>query len=76
LKRRSAVEPVIGHTKNDGHLGRNFLKGRAGDKAKAILSATGYNFRLILKWLRKIFAKILAPIITAFCPEIRQITAF
>jgi IS5 family transposase len=31
LKRRSAIEPVIGHMKNDGRLGRNFLAGRIGD---------------------------------------------
>lgn len=52
LKRRSAIEPVIGHMKNDGHLGRNYLKGRAGDAANAVLSAIGHNFRLILAWLR------------------------
>jgi IS5 family transposase len=31
LKRINAVEPVNGHMKNNGHLGRNFLKGEAGD---------------------------------------------
>ena len=31
LRRRSAIEAVIGHCKTDGHLGRNFLKGRLGD---------------------------------------------
>jgi IS5 family transposase len=59
LRRRSAIEPVIGHMKNDGHLGRCFLKGRAGDAANAILSATGYNFRLVLAWLRALLTKIL-----------------
>jgi len=29
--RRSAIEPVIGHLKTEGHLGRCHLKGRAGD---------------------------------------------
>ena len=42
--------------KNDGHLGRCYLKGRDGDAANAILTAVGYNFRLLLAWLR-----ILAP---------------
>jgi hypothetical protein len=37
LRRRSAVEAVIGHLKTDGHLGRNFLKGYAGDHANAVL---------------------------------------
>lgn len=52
LKRRSAIEPAIGHMKSEGHLGRCYLKGRAGDAANAILSAIGYNFRRILAWLR------------------------
>jgi transposase, IS5 family len=52
LRRRSAIEPVIGHMKAEGHLGRCYLKGRAGDAANAILAAVGYNFRRILAWLR------------------------
>ena len=34
LKRRAVVEPVIGHAKNDGLLGRNWLAGRAGDRSQ------------------------------------------
>jgi IS5 family transposase len=41
FKRRSAIEPVIGYMKTDGHLGRCYLKGREGDSANAILSAVG-----------------------------------
>jgi IS5 family transposase len=52
LRRRSAIEPVIGHMKSDGHLGRNYLKGRHGDQANAALSAIGHNLRLVLNWLR------------------------
>jgi transposase, IS5 family len=52
LRRRSAIEPVIGHLNAEGHLGRCYLKGRTGDAANAILSAVGYNFRRILAWLR------------------------
>jgi IS5 family transposase len=52
LRRRSAIEPVIGHMKTDGHLGRCYLKGRAGDAANVVLSAVGHNFRRILAWLR------------------------
>lgn len=58
LKRRSAIEPVIGHMKADGHLGRCYLKGRAGDAANAILSAVGHNLRLVLAWLRTILRVI------------------
>ena len=42
--RRSAIEPMIGHLKAEGHLGRCYLKGRAGDAADVILSAVGYTF--------------------------------
>jgi IS5 family transposase len=62
LRRRSAIEAVIGHCKTDGHLGRNFLKGRLGDQINAVMSAVGYNFRLILKWLRHLLCKIIAAI--------------
>jgi transposase, IS5 family len=43
LRPRSAIEPVIGHLKAEGHVGRCYLKGRAGDAANAILSAGGYT---------------------------------
>lgn len=52
LKRRSAVEPLIGHLKNEGRLGRNYLKGKQGDQMNALMVAAGYNFKLILRWLR------------------------
>ena len=51
LRRRSAVEPVIGHAKNEHRMGRNFLKGTHGDAANAALAAAGYNFRRLLAWL-------------------------
>ncbi len=43
---------VIGHMKAEGHLGRCYLKGREGDAANVILTAVGYNLRLVLAWLR------------------------
>ena len=52
LRRRSAIEAVIGHMKAEGHLGRCYLKGRAGDAANVILTAVGHNLRLVLAWLR------------------------
>ncbi len=52
LKRRNAIEPVIGHMKNDGLLGRNHLKGELGDALHAILCGAGHNIRLILRTLR------------------------
>src|SRR6201999_3873389 len=52
LRRRSAIEPIIGHLTAEGHLRRCYLKGRAGDAANVVLSAVGHNFRRILAWLR------------------------
>jgi transposase, IS5 family len=59
LKRRNAIEPLIGHAKSDHHLGRNYLKGSWGDKVNAILSGVGYNFRAILRQLRLFWLFIL-----------------
>lgn len=60
LRRRSAIEAVIGHMKAEGHLDRCYLKGAAGDAANTILTAVGYNFRLVLAWLRMVLRVILA----------------
>jgi IS5 family transposase len=63
LRRRSAIEPVIGHLKAEGHLGRCYLKDRAGDAANAILSAVGHNFRRILAWLRDLLCLFLIEVL-------------
>ena len=57
---------MIGHLKAEGHLGRCYLKGRAGDAANAILSAIGYNFRRILAWLRLLLRLIMIAILRVF----------
>jgi IS5 family transposase len=54
FKRRSAIEPVIGHMKNDNRMDRNYHKGTDGDKMNAILAGCGFNFRKLLRaffWL-------------------------
>ena len=61
-KRRSAIEPIIGHVKSDCRGNRNRLKGTAGDKINAVLAAAAYNFRKLLKGL----ALLLRPWINAF----------
>ena len=50
MKRRSAVEPVIGHLKGEHRMGRNHLAHAAGDAINAVLAAAGYNFRRLLAW--------------------------
>lgn len=56
LKRRNAVEPVIGHLKSDGRLARNFLKGVEGDAMNALLCGAGHNMRKIIRKLRLFYA--------------------
>jgi IS5 family transposase len=51
LRRRNAIEPIIGHTKSDGLLERNQLAGATGDAINAILVAAGHNLRLLVAWL-------------------------
>ncbi|HWN50052.1 MAG TPA: IS5 family transposase [Xanthobacteraceae bacterium] len=65
MKRRAAVEPVIGHLKQEHRMDRNYLAGRHGDANNAVLAAAGYNFRRLIRWLRilsRLFlALLLAP---------------
>lgn len=51
IRRRSAIEAVIGHAKTEGRLGRNYLLGKEGDKINAILAGCGYNMRKLLRAL-------------------------
>jgi IS5 family transposase len=59
MRRRAAVEPVIGHVKDDHRMGRNHLKGREGDRINAVLAAAGYNFSLLLRWLEELLRVLL-----------------
>ena len=59
IHRRSAVEPAIGHMKNDGRLRRNWLKGSLGDALHAVLCGAGHNLRMILRALRLYFTFLL-----------------
>jgi len=49
MNRRAAIEPVIGHMKSEHRFGRNRLKGKVGDEINALLSASGYNIRKLLR---------------------------
>jgi IS5 family transposase len=54
LRRRSAIEPVIGHAKSEHRMDCNYLKGSQGDAINVALAAAGYNFKRLLAWLRKL----------------------
>jgi IS5 family transposase len=49
FKRRSVVEPIIGHVKQDCRPSRNYLKGEECDRMNAILCGCGYNIRKLLR---------------------------
>jgi IS5 family transposase len=59
LRRRSAIEPVIGHLKSEHRMGRNYLGHREGDAINAVLAAVGYNFRRLIRWLSLLLSQIL-----------------
>jgi IS5 family transposase len=49
VRRRSAIEPVIGHLKADHGMARNHLAGCDGDQVNAILSGCGFNLRKLFR---------------------------
>jgi IS5 family transposase len=44
-------------------MGRNYLAHSSGDTINAVLAAVGYNFRLLLRWLRLLLFRILIAIV-------------
>ncbi|WP_323012059.1 IS5 family transposase [Castellaniella sp.] len=53
LRRRQAIEPIIGHLKSDHGMNRCHLKGQIGDAIHAVLCAAGFN----MKWLLRMIAR-------------------
>ena len=72
LKRRQAIEPMIGHAKSDNRMDRCWLKGALGDALHALSCAVGYNIRWLLRaimrlgirlvFLRLLFVTVIARI--------------
>ena len=66
LKRRNAIEPIIGHLKRDYGMDRNYLKGRVGDEINALMASCAYNLKKILNHLRAFIQNFLKGKIPAF----------
>jgi IS5 family transposase len=64
IRRRSAIEPAIGHMKADGKLDRNWLNGALGDAMHAVLCGAGHDMRMILRKLRLFYALILLALLS------------
>jgi len=50
---RAAIEPIIGHLKQDHRMLRNFLKGVTGDKINAIMAGAAFNFKIALREIKE-----------------------
>ena len=48
MRRRCAIEPIIGHLKSDNRMDRNYLKGTIGDTINALLCGCGANIRKLI----------------------------
>ena len=64
---RQAVEPAIGHLKSDNRMDRCWLRGQLGDALHAVLCATGYNLRWLLRAMARLGLKavFLRPVLRA-----------
>ena len=70
MKRRAAIEPVIGHMKAEHSMDRNHLKGRDGDRINAVLAAAGYNFALLIRWFEALWRALFRALArTALAPQ-------
>lgn len=72
IKRRSSIEPAIGHMKMDGRLARNPLKGAIGDALFAVLCGAGHNLRLILRNLRLFCSPFLATLLRNILVAVKE----
>ena len=77
LKRRQAVEPVIGHLKQEHRMHRCWLKGSEGDALNAVLSAAGYNLRWLLRAIVRLGLEpnVLRRLLVAFVAYWRALTS-
>jgi len=64
MRRRSAIEPVIGHLKNEHRMDRNYLADRQGDLNNAILAAVRLQLSPPDQWLRILLCLILTVLFT------------
>ena len=70
FRRRAAIEPVIGHLKTDFRMAQNYLHGEESPQMNAFLAAAGWNFKKMMKKLKKNIISWLLKIIS------RQLNTF
>jgi len=72
FRRRAAIEPIIGHLKNDHRMLRNYLKGRIGDSVNLFMACAAFNFRKFIRLLYFLCLKLLGQV---FRPDVRPVHA-
>ena len=76
-KRRSSIEPIIGHLKNDNGMSKNWLKGEDGDMINALLSGCGYNMRKLLRFFFTLILKLIKKCLPFdFCRHTDHVLAY
>ncbi|KWV17054.1 Conserved hypothetical protein [Xanthomonas translucens pv. translucens DSM 18974] len=75
IKRRQAVEPVIGHLKQEHRLDRCCLKGAQGDALNAIDAAAGYNLRWLMRWIAFLRAWLQASVLAPMAKSTAVVAA-
>jgi IS5 family transposase len=76
-KRRAAIEPIIGHLKNDNGMSKNWLKGTDGDMINALLSGCGYNMRKLLRFFFVFILKLIKKCLSLyFCRHTDHILVY
>jgi IS5 family transposase len=72
FRRRAAIEPIIGHLKNDHRMLRNYLKGRIGDSVNLFMACAAFNFRRFIRIMYFLCFKLLGHV---FRPDVRSVRA-
>ena len=67
FRRRAAIEPIIGHLKNDHRMMRNYLKGRIGDSVNLFMACAAFNFRKFIRILYFLCLKLLGHVFSTRC---------
>ncbi len=74
VKRRAAIEPIIGHLKSDSCLDKNKLSGTDEDAFNLLLSCAAYTLRKILKRLKSLIVYLFALILFMLPSPRRAVT--
>ncbi|MDR0348203.1 MAG: transposase, partial [Tannerella sp.] len=75
-KRRAAIEPIIGHLRQDHRLSKNFYRGDFGDAINVLLAAAAFNFRRMMNRYKESFAHFFLQIRAIFFLLVKPKQAF